>query len=236
MDASHSSGGPNSDACHHISKVLFSSILSRQQDHLPLKVLNIRGFDFELASGLLVAAIAFQYLRTLVLQDCHNVSVLLDAASRSGGPDLNHLLITSRRRIETLHPAAFSNKAVESFLKAATGLQSLAIDATIDHALEPNIKSFATPRLERLLLRCSPPVGVYLELFQAGPVVRHRHWTLRELRDFIHRCPSLTELSINFPPLPISFDLEDGTLAEDHPEYFAFLVSVFTGPPHNSSC
>ena len=173
-----------------------------------------------------MVAVAFQHLRTLILQDCHNVSVLLDAASGTIGPDLNHLLITSRRQIETLHQAAFSTKAVESFLEAATGLQSLAIDAVIDHALEPNIKSFARPGLERLLLRCSPPVGVYLELFQNGAVVRHRHWKLPELRDFIHRCSSLTELSINFPPLPISFDLEDGALAEDHPDYFTFLVSM----------
>ena len=233
MDSMPSLGELDCHACHHISKTLFSSVSSGQRDHLPLRVLNLKGFDFELASSLLVAAVAFQHLRILILQDCRNVSVLLNDASGFVGSDLNHLLITSGRRIERLRSVAFSSRAVETFLEAATGLQSLAIDAPIDHALEPGIESFARPGLKSLMLRCTPPPDIHLDLTETEPKVRHRYWALRQLRKLVHQCPSLIELAINFPPIPISFDLEEGTLEEYHPEYLAFLVSTLAASsPH----
>ena len=235
MDGMLNCAGPDDHACKHISEVLFSSILSGQRKRLRLHVLNFKRFDFKQATCPVVAAVAFECLRTLILQDCQNVSALLNDASRSVGPKLNHLLITSARRIEQGRPAASTNKAVEAFLQAATGLQSLAIDAAIDPALEPSIEAFAKPCLKLLMLRCTPLPYSYPNLARIEPEVRHRYWAVHELRKLVQRCPALSELAIHFPPIPICFTLDvphaRDALEEHYPEYFAFLVSTLAAVP-----
>jgi hypothetical protein len=107
---------------------------------------------------------------------------------------------------------------MNTFLRAASNLQSLVIDAQYDSALEPRIESFAKLQLEMLMLRCTPPIGLQSNIL-------HRYWTTQELQDVIRRCPNLSELGINFPPLPITHNLEAKGLADEAPEYEAFAVS-----------
>jgi hypothetical protein len=114
---------------------------------------------------------------------------------------------------------------MNAFLRAARSLRGLVINAEYDPALEPNIESLAKPTLEVIMLRCSPPIGVYLGLSRTQPGGVHRHWTMQELRQIVYMCLFLTELAINFPPIPITFDLESSDLRQEAPEYLSFIVS-----------
>ena len=205
-----------------LDALLSSATPAKHQRPLPLSVLNLKGFDLKACGALLSSTIDFPEIQTLILQDCQNVSALLWACCSFAELKLSYLLIRSEYRIETKSRAAFSRTAINSVLGAAKNLRGLAIDAIEDHTLEPAIDSLANFSLENLIIRCSPPQGINME---GVPEVVHRHWTTQELYDLMYMCPSLTELGINFPPMPISFDLEWG-MEEEAPEYLEFIVSV----------
>ena len=196
---------------------LFSGVATKSRDPILLQTLNLRGLNLD-ASTTLVEAIKVSRLESLILQQCSNVSSLFSNCHGPNEPSsLRDLLITSTTLIEDDRNE--SAPSINTFLRAATRLERLVIDAQFDRTLEPSVEAVAKDSLTVLMLRCTFPVG-------PPHIYTQRCWTPRDIQQLAERCGNLKELGIHFPPLSLSQSLQNQDLAREAPQYLAFTASL----------